>query len=104
VRYGLDGELIDFGKQESISARKLLPELVEFVDEVVDDLGSRSAVEYAYKMIEGGTSADRQLAAFARTGDLKAVVAQIVEETLEGVPTDVPLTRIQSNQEENALS
>ena len=104
VRYGLDGDLIDFGKQESIPARKLLPELVEFVDEVVDDLGSRSAVEYAYKMIEQGTSADRQLATFARTNDLKAVVAQIVEETLEGVPTDVSLTRLKSTAEENALS
>ncbi|HZY45825.1 MAG TPA: glutamate-cysteine ligase family protein, partial [Anaerolineae bacterium] len=85
ARYGLDGELIDFGKQQSIPARQLLPELIEFVDEVVDDLGSRSAVEYALKMIEEGTSADRQLATYAKTNDLKSVVDQIVEETLEGV-------------------
>jgi carboxylate-amine ligase len=91
VRYGLDGSLIDFGKQQAIPARQLLPELVEFVDEVVDDLGSRSAVEYAYKIIEGGTSADRQLAAFhASDGDLKAVVEHICRETLEGVPVEVP--------------
>ena len=89
VRYGLDGELIDFGKQASVPARQLMPELVEFVDEVVDDLGSRQAVEYAYKMIEEGTSADRQLAVFERTGDLKAVVDQICTETLEGVPIDM---------------
>jgi carboxylate-amine ligase len=85
VRYGLDGELIDFGKQQAIPARKLLPELIEFVDEVVDDLGSRSAVEYALKMIEAGTGADRQLATYAKTNDFKAVVDQIIEETLEGV-------------------
>jgi carboxylate-amine ligase len=104
VRYGMDGEFIDFGKQQSIPARQLMPELIAFVDEVVDDLGSRSAVEYAYKMIEEGTSADRQLAAFARTGDLKDVVDQIVRETLEGVPMDVPIDRLQSSAEENALS
>jgi len=104
VRYGMDGEFIDFGKQQSIPARQLMPELIAFVDEVVDDLGSRSAVEYAYKMIEEGTSADRQLATFARTGDLKDVVDQIVRETLEGVPMDVPIDRLQSSAEENALS
>ena len=103
VRYGLDGELIDFGKQLAVPARQLLPELVEFVNEVVDDLGSRSAVEYAYKIIEGGTSADRQLATYQRTNDFKAVVDQIVAETLEGVPL-VDVDRLQSTAEENALA
>lgn len=86
VRYGLNGDLIDFGKQQSIPARELLAELVEFVDDVVDDLGSRSAVEYVHRILEEGTSADRQIATYERTGDLKAVVDQLVRETLEGVP------------------
>jgi carboxylate-amine ligase len=86
IRYGLDGDLIDFGKQQAIPARKLLPELVEFVDDVVDDLGSRKDVEYVYRILENGTSADRQLATYERTGDLKAVVDQLADETLEGVP------------------
>jgi carboxylate-amine ligase len=81
-----------------------MPELIEFVDEVVDDLGSRQAVEYAYKIIEEGTSADRQLATYARTNDLKAVVDQITAETLEGVPADLPPDRLQSTAEENALA
>ncbi len=86
VRYGIDGEMIDFGKQESIVARDLLPELVEFVDDVVDELGSRKAVEYVHTVLQEGTSADRQLAVFERTGDLKAVVDHLADETLEGVP------------------
>ncbi|HUK13794.1 MAG TPA: carboxylate-amine ligase [Thermoanaerobaculaceae bacterium] len=86
VRYGLDGELIDFGKQKAIAARALLPELIEFVDDVVDDLGSRRAVAYVQRIIDGGTSADRQLAVHQRTGDLKAVVDHLVRETVEGVP------------------
>jgi carboxylate-amine ligase len=88
MRYGLDGDLIDFGKQESCRARDLLTELVEFVDDVVDDLGSRKAIEYVHRILEEGTSADRQLATFERTGDLKDVVDQLVRETLEGVPVN----------------
>lgn len=89
VRYGLNGDLIDFGKQQSIPARELLAELVEFVDDVVDDLGSRSAIDYVHRILEEGTSADRQIATYERTGDLKAVVDQLVRETLEGVPVGV---------------
>jgi carboxylate-amine ligase len=86
VRYGLDGNLIDFGKQEELPARVLIRELISwFVDDVVDELGSRKEVEYAFKILEEGTSADRQLATFERTGDLKAVVDQLIAETAEGV-------------------
>ena len=52
---------------------------------MVDELGSRKEVEYAYKILAEGTSADRQIAGFQRTGDLKAVVDQLIEETKEGV-------------------
>ena len=86
VRYGLDGNLIDFGKQREVDARALIREVVEwFVDDVLDELGSRREVEYAFRILEHGTSADRQLATFDRTGDLKAVVDQVIAETAEGV-------------------
>ncbi|MGE0439264.1 MAG: carboxylate-amine ligase [Gemmatimonadales bacterium] len=85
-RYGLDGQLIDFGKSQQFPARALIRELVEwFIDDVVDELGSRKEIEYAFKILDEGTSADRQLAAFERTGDLKAVVDQLIRETEEGV-------------------
>jgi carboxylate-amine ligase len=86
VRYGLDGRLIDFGKQQELPARQLILELVEwFVDDVVDELGPRTEVEYAYRILEEGASADRQLATFRKTGSLTAVVDRLVEETLDGV-------------------
>jgi carboxylate-amine ligase len=86
VRYGLDGKLIDFGKQEELPARDLIREMIEwFIGDVVDDLGSRKEVEYAYHILEEGSSADRQLATYKRTGDFKAVVDQLVRETAEGV-------------------
>jgi carboxylate-amine ligase len=85
-RYGLDGQLIDFGKSRQLPARQLIEELVMwFVDDVVDDLGSRKEVEYAFTILKNGTSADRQLAVYEKTGDLKAVVDQLIVETAEGV-------------------
>ncbi len=86
VRYGLDGKLIDFGKQLELPARDLIRELIEwFIGDVVDELGSRKEVEYAYRILEEGSSADRQLATYQRTGDLNAVVDQLIQETSEGV-------------------
>lgn len=86
VRYGLDGKLIDFGKQQELPTRELVRELIEwFIGDVVDELGSRKEVEYAYRILQEGSSADRQLATFERTGDLKDVVDQLIRETREGM-------------------
>src|SRR3982750_983714 len=86
VRFGLDGKLIDFGKEQEMPARELISEMLQwFVDDVVDELGSRREVEYAFEIMKHGTSADRQLQTFHRTNDLKAVVDQLISETAEGV-------------------
>ncbi|HJQ14353.1 MAG TPA: carboxylate-amine ligase [Anaerolineales bacterium] len=86
VRYGLDGKLIDFGKQAELPARELVREMIEwFLGDVMDELGSRKEIEYAYRILEEGSSADRQLATFRRTGSLQAVVDQLITETEEGV-------------------
>src|SRR5215468_8539669 len=84
ARYGIDGKLIDLGKEEEVPMRALIPELLELVDDVVDDLGSRSAVEYVNTILREGTSAERQIRVFGQTGDLKAVVRHIVAETRGG--------------------
>jgi glutamate---cysteine ligase / carboxylate-amine ligase len=86
VRYGLDGSLIDFGKEQERPARELIRELIEwFIDDVLDDLGSRAEVEYAFRILEGGSSADRQIAVYEETNDLCAVVDQLIAETREGI-------------------
>jgi glutamate---cysteine ligase / carboxylate-amine ligase len=67
--------------------RDLAVELVEFVDDVVDELGSRKDVEYVHTILREGTSADRQLAVHqASDGDMRAVVQHVTDETLIGVP------------------
>ena len=86
ARYGIQGKLIDFGKQEEVPYRELCGELLDFVDDVLDELGSRHEVEYIKQILDHGTGADRQLAVFEQTGgDLKAVVDYIVEETKAGI-------------------
>jgi glutamate---cysteine ligase / carboxylate-amine ligase len=85
-RYGIDGSLIDFGLEAEVNTRALIYELLDFIDDVVDDLGSRHAVNYVHKILEQGTGADRQLKVFKETnGDLKAVTTYIESQYLAGV-------------------
>ena len=86
VRYGLDGNLIDFGKQTEVPMRELIPEYLDLIDPVVDDLGSREAINGIREILETGTGADRQLKVFEATnGDLKAVVDYMATETAAGL-------------------
>jgi carboxylate-amine ligase len=85
ARWGLDGNLIDFGRRAEVPMRDLALELLEFVDDVVDDLGSRRDVEYVKTILSEGTSADRQLQVYRDTGDLRAVVRSLVEDTRRGI-------------------
>ena len=85
ARWGLDGKLVDFGRRQEVAMRDLALELLEFIDDVVDELGSRGEVDYVRTILRDGTSADRQLRVFRETGDLRAVVRAIVEETRDSV-------------------
>ena len=84
--HGIDGKLIDFGKQTEVPARDLAEELCEFVDDVVDELGTRAETDYVRTILSNGTSADRQLRVFESTGDLHAVLDMLAAETMS-VPT-----------------
>ena len=85
VRYGLDGRMIDFGKQIEVPARELILEYLAFIDDVLDELGSRHEISYIHTMLERGSGADRQLKVFHETNDLKAVVDYMVAETRAGL-------------------
>src|SRR5213082_785333 len=84
-RYGLGGKLIDFGRETEVETRSLINELLEFVSTEVDELGSKKEMTHIERIMREGTGADRQLAVFHRTNDMKAVVDQIVAETYEGL-------------------
>lgn len=84
-RYGIDGYLIDFGKEEEVNTRVLIYELLDFVDDVVDHLGSRHAVAKVHKILEGGTGADRQLKVYEQSKNLVHVAEYINAQYLAGV-------------------
>lgn len=89
VRYGLDGKLIDWGRQEEKPARDLIMELLEFVDPVVDGLGSRNELNYIETILRDGSGADRQIKVFRETNDMREVVKYIQQETTQGLFDDV---------------
>lgn len=91
VRWGLDGKMIDFGKQKEVPVRDLILELLEFVDDVLDELDSRKEIEHVHEILRRGTSADEQLRVYKETNDLKAVVDVLITRTMESVPTDINL-------------
>jgi carboxylate-amine ligase len=59
---------------------------LEFVDDVIDGLGSRKEIEHIHPILERGTSADEQLRVWRETGDIKVVVDHLIEMTMENVP------------------
>jgi len=85
ARHGITGKLIDFGKQEEVPCVTLIHELLAFVDDVVDELGSREEIGYIHEILRHGTGADRQIAVWQQTNDIRAVVDYIVAETHRGL-------------------
>ncbi len=85
LRYGLDGKLIDFGKRTEVPMKDLMREYLEFVDDVVDELGSRQEIRYIDRILEEGSGADRQLRVFRETGELSKVVDYMIAETEAGL-------------------
>lgn len=84
-RYGLDGSLIDFGIEAEVNTRILIYELLDFIDDVVDPLGSRHMLPLVQKILDQGTGADRQLKIVDDTGDMAKLVDYIHEQFLVGV-------------------
>jgi len=89
ARYGVSGALLDLGKTKAVPFRVLGEELIEFVDDVVDELGSRAEVEGVRDILKNGTSADHQLRVFDESGgDFRAVVDYVLQETMRGVEAE----------------
>ncbi|MGI8581359.1 MAG: carboxylate-amine ligase, partial [Chitinophagaceae bacterium] len=84
-RYGIDGSMIDFGKESEVNTRVLIYELLDFIDDVTAPLGIRNAISHVHKMLETGTGADRQLKVFEQTNSLVDVVDYIHSQFLHGI-------------------
>jgi carboxylate-amine ligase len=88
MRYGLDAEVLDFEGQRCLSMRDALRELLDLVDDVVDELGSRREMNYIRGLLDDpcGTGADRQIACYRESGgDMQQVQRLLIEQTMRGV-------------------
>jgi carboxylate-amine ligase len=88
MRSGLDAEVIEFVQGRRLSMRDSIGELLDFVDDVVDDLGSRREMNYLRKLLADprGTGADRQVAVYQETGSIDALIQFLMQQTMQGIP------------------
>ena len=84
-RYGLDGKLIDFGKQTEVPERDLIREMLDMVAHEAEELGSTEELAVVERILEEGSGADRQLRVFNETRDFNKVVDYMIEETERGL-------------------
>jgi glutamate---cysteine ligase / carboxylate-amine ligase len=90
IRYGLDGNLLDLGKQKEVPVKDLIRELLDFVDDVVDELDSRKEIEHIHTILDRGTSADEQLKVYEESGNkFEPVVDMLIKATMDNVPVQV---------------
>ena len=96
MRYGLDGYVLDFARNRRIPMRESIGELLDFVDDVLDDLGSRREINYLRRLLDNprGTGADRQIEVYKRTRSIQAVTQFLIEQTAEGLGTAAPVKEI----------
>ena len=82
MRYGLDGEILDFARDRRLTMRESIHELLDFVDDVLDDLGSRAELHHLRLLLDdpSGTGADRQIEIYKRTGSVHAVTQYLMEQ------------------------
>jgi len=84
ARYGLKARLLLWADRPARTAAEWVDPLLEWLDDVAGDLGSREALAYARTILRQGTGADRQRRVWEETRDLHQVVARLAEETVEG--------------------
>jgi len=90
IRWGLDAEALDFVRGRHLSMRQSISELLDFVDEVLEDLGSRREIDYLRTLLSDpwGTGADRQIALYQRTHSIVAVLRLLMQQTMQGLPEE----------------
>ncbi|QBD77048.1 carboxylate-amine ligase [Ktedonosporobacter rubrisoli] len=87
ARYGLDAEFVDFSAQKRMSMREALSQLLDFVDDVIDQLGSHREMEHIRTLLNDprGTGADRQIACYKESGDIQQVLHFLMQQSLQGL-------------------
>ncbi len=95
MRYGLDATIVDFAKNRSVSMRDSIHELLDFVDDVIDDVGTRDEMDYIRRLLADprGTGADRQIAIYQQTGSVDAVIRFLMQQTMQDISFEKVMNR-----------
>lgn len=83
ARYGTDASLLLRPQEPARKVAEWVDILLDWLADVGRELDSQEELAYARAILTEGTSAERQLRVWEETGDLRAVVAHLAEETLE---------------------
>jgi glutamate---cysteine ligase / carboxylate-amine ligase len=78
---GVDGKLVDFRRAEQATAPEMAHKLLELVADHAEELGCRAELEGIADLLQAGTGAHRQLELYERTGDMHALVSEIVSKS-----------------------
>lgn len=86
-RYGLDAQVFDFVQARQLTMRDSLNELLDLVDDVLDDLGSRNEMLHIRTLLDSpaGTGADRQIQAYQQNQNINEVIDYLIQQTMSGV-------------------
>ena len=84
VRHGMDADFYDFAAGRAVPARSMARGLVEELRPVARDLGCEDELGGVLEMVELGTGAELQRAAFERTGSLEGVMDYLARGTAPG--------------------
>src|SRR5918994_1978673 len=81
VRHGMDADFYDFAAGRAVPARSMARGLVEGLRPVARDLGCEDELGGVLEIVELGTGAELQRAAFERTGSLEGVMDYLTRGT-----------------------
>ncbi len=84
-RHGINGEFIDLQSQKCIPTKDAIRELIDSLSEEIRILNCEAEISEVFRILDQGTSADRQRRVFAETDSLPAVVDHLIRETAEGL-------------------
>ena len=86
ARWGIRGLLIDFGKQARGAVHRALSRSCSSSSTTSSTTSARAQqIGYVRTIVEHGTGAERQLAVYRATNDLRAVMDYVAAETEHGL-------------------
>ncbi|MES2461354.1 MAG: carboxylate-amine ligase [Armatimonadota bacterium] len=82
VRYGHKARFIDERTRQEVTMRYVVAELLDFVADVLPDLGSEEQIRHVTRIVDDGCSAHKQLLHYSQNHDMMDVIRWLGEQYL----------------------